>query len=224
MRLTDLDEPGGGAERCAAAGGAGRTRCSTDSTASGAVSAAAVPGASLWLPSGWYAYLTGAGGATGAAEERAGEMAKSEVAEVKDVATVEELAARADAAAAVAPGEVGGDAARLANDCSGGPSVLRLYSYTPHASRGVGCHAHADLGLLTLSPAPLTREMEPAGGLLVYNGERLQWEEAETGLEADEITVRFRVSIHDLWVTAPPCPNVCASRYHHYPELTRPRP
>ena len=75
------------------------------------------------------------------------------------------------------PPPVDGGTVRL-----GGPSVWRCFSYLPEG-RGTGCHAHADLGLLTLDPAPT----HP--GLLVYDCESLEWAEAEGGMAPDEITI-----------------------------------
>ena len=46
-----------------------------------------------------------------------------------------------------------------------------------------GCHAHSDLGLLTLSPSPSS----PA--LLVYDPEALEWLEAERRMQPDELTL-----------------------------------
>ena len=61
--------------------------------------------------------------------------------------------------------------------------MLRLYRYRT-ADVGTGCHAHSDLGLLTLSPAPT------APGLLAYDSETLQWYEAEAypPMAPDEIS------------------------------------
>ena len=73
--------------------------------------------------------------------------------------------------------------AAAAQPCrGGGPSVLRLYRYLP-AGQGTGCHAHSDLGLLTLSPCPSS----PA--LLVYDPEALEWLEAERRMQPDELTL-----------------------------------
>ena len=71
----------------------------------------------------------------------------------------------------------------LCEDRCGGPSVLRLYRYRPASEGGCGCHAHADLGLLTLSPAPTTP------GLCVYDVETLTWRDSELGLGDAEITI-----------------------------------
>jgi hypothetical protein len=75
--------------------------------------------------------------------------------------------------------ESGGGGGGGGGDDVGGASVLRLYTYRPQASRGIGCHAHADLGMITLSPSPATCAMEhsktePAPALLVYDVERLR--------------------------------------------------
>ena len=81
--------------------------------------------------------------------------------------------------------------------------MLRCYDYRPLASGGGGgggrgCNAHADLGLLTLSPAPASKEQRLAAGLLVYDVERLAWEEAETELSPDELTVISAISQNGL--------------------------
>lgn len=70
-----------------------------------------------------------------------------------------------------------------------GPSVLRLYDYRPEGAAGRGCNAHADLGMLTISPAPISHTLQAAPGLLCYSVERLRWEEAELGLAPDELTL-----------------------------------
>ena len=69
-----------------------------------------------------------------------------------------------------------------ASSSAAGPTVFRLYRYLPEGV-GTGCHAHSDLGLLTLSPAP-TRP-----GLLLYDSETLEWHEGEDGMQAEEITL-----------------------------------
>ena len=81
--------------------------------------------------------------------------------------------------------------------------MLRCYDYRPLASGGGGgggrgCNAHADLGLLTLSPAPASKEQRLAAGLLVYDVERLAWEEAEAELSPDELTVISAISQNGL--------------------------
>ena len=60
----------------------------------------------------------------------------------------------------------------------------RLYSYKAEP-RGTGCQAHADLGLLTVSPSA------SAPGLLVYDTERLHWWDVESSIEpcGAELTV-----------------------------------
>lgn len=70
-----------------------------------------------------------------------------------------------------------------------GPSVLRMYDYRPDGAKGRGCNAHADLGMLTVSPAPVSHTMEAAPGLLCYSVEKLRWEEAELGLRPGELTL-----------------------------------
>ena len=70
-----------------------------------------------------------------------------------------------------------------------GPSVLRLYDYRSEGVKGRGCNAHADLGMLTVSPAPVSHTLEAAPGLLSYSTETLRWEEAEQGLQSDELTL-----------------------------------
>ena len=50
-------------------------------------------------------------------------------------------------------GEVVGAGLSTADGRTCGPSVLRLYQYRSAERRGVGCHAHADLGMLTIAPA-----------------------------------------------------------------------
>ncbi|KAL1514894.1 hypothetical protein AB1Y20_003976 [Prymnesium parvum] len=86
------------------------------------------------------------------------------------------------------PSEAEGDAG---GESDGGPSVLRLYTYKRVDEAGCGCHAHADLGMLTLSPSPVCAEPPHGGapGLLVYDTERLCWDEAENDLGPDELTV-----------------------------------
>ena len=77
----------------------------------------------------------------------------------------------------------------------GGPSVMRFYKYLA-AGRGSGCHAHADLGLLTLSPAPT------CPGLLVYDREGLEWYEAEgemgKGITFPQPSILFHHSSHAI--------------------------
>ena len=82
---------------------------------------------------------------------------------------------------------------------AGGPSVFRLYRYFA-AGAGSGCHAHSDLGLLTLSPAPTVP------GLLVYDSEALEWYEAEEGLSAGEITLFCGETLSFLSAGALPAP------------------
>ena len=82
---------------------------------------------------------------------------------------------------------------------AGGPSVFRLYRYLP-AGSGSGCHAHSDLGLLTLSPAPTVP------GLLVYDSEALEWYEAEEGLRQGEITLFCGEQLSFLSAGALPAP------------------
>ena len=67
-----------------------------------------------------------------------------------------------------------------ASSSAAGPTVFRLYRYLPEGV-GTGCHAHSDLGLLTLSPAP-TRP-----GLLLYDSETLEWHEGEDGMHAERL-------------------------------------
>ena len=61
--------------------------------------------------------------------------------------------------------------------------MLRLYRYVSQARSGTGCQAHADLGLLTLSPCPTLP------GLLVHDVEGLCWTDAEVGMVPEELTV-----------------------------------
>ena len=106
-----------------------------------------------------------------------------------DLAEVAEPPAQLAGAEAV-PGRCGRTA---------GPSVMRLYKYYPYG-RGSGCHAHADLGLLTLSPAPTLP------GLLVYDSEGLEWYEAEAGLAPGEITLFVGESLSFISNGALPSP------------------
>ena len=78
--------------------------------------------------------------------------------------------------------QVGSQPPAAAGCRRGGPSVLRLYRYL-EAGVGTGCHAHSDLGLLTLSPCPTVP------GLLVYDPEALEWLEAEVGMHESEISL-----------------------------------
>ena len=78
------------------------------------------------------------------------------------------------------------DGETLTGGYAGGPSVMRCYDYRPEAS---GCHAHADLGLLTISPAPRSHGHEHAAGLQVYDAERLAWDGTETDMGPDDLTI-----------------------------------
>jgi hypothetical protein len=74
----------------------------------------------------------------------------------------------------------------------GGASVLRLLRYITSVKGGKGCTLHADLGLVTISPAPMRLDGEQAdasAGLQVYDVEHQQWREAEVGLAEDEFSV-----------------------------------
>ena len=74
----------------------------------------------------------------------------------------------------------------------GGPSVLRLMRYVPSHKGGKGCTLHADLGLLTLSPAPISldgSQTDASAGLQVYDVDHQQWRRAEVELQTDELSI-----------------------------------
>ena len=88
----------------------------------------------------------------------------------------------------------------------GGPSVLRLLRYVPSHKGGKGCSLHADLGLLTLSPAPISldgSQTDASAGLQIYDVDHQQWRRAEVELQPDELSIFAVLPCMQVLTTAP---------------------